>query len=110
MEADVSKAISVIKAAGVEVITLDELITRGKAAPIAPTPPKPTDIAIIMYTSGTTGMPKGVKLSHSNLVATVSGLEHKLAQLFGTDDLSSEVHHLAILPSLTFLPSYHRSI
>jgi long-chain acyl-CoA synthetase len=35
----------------------------------APTPPGPDDIATIIYTSGTTGAPKGVMLTHWNLVS-----------------------------------------
>lgn len=33
--------------------------------------PTPHDTAIIMYTSGSTGMPKGVVMSHQNVLATM---------------------------------------
>ncbi|XP_069684271.1 fatty acid CoA ligase Acsl3-like isoform X3 [Periplaneta americana] len=34
-------------------------------------PPSPDDIAIIMYTSGTTGVPKGVLITHRNMMGTM---------------------------------------
>ncbi|KAI9318729.1 hypothetical protein BX666DRAFT_2026157 [Dichotomocladium elegans] len=35
--------------------------------------PQPEDIATICYTSGTTGVPKGVVLTHANCVASIAG-------------------------------------
>ncbi len=35
---------------------------------------QPEDLATIVYTSGTTGQPKGVKLTHGNLMAAVTAL------------------------------------
>ncbi len=60
-----------IKAAhpNLKLYTLDELKQLGKDYPVDPNPPSPDDLCCIMYTSGSTGNPKGVLLTHSNLVA-----------------------------------------
>jgi long-chain acyl-CoA synthetase len=40
---------------------------------------KPTDLAAVVYTSGTTGRPKGVMLSHANVVANVKACHGRVA-------------------------------
>ena len=43
------------------------------------------DIAVLPYSSGTTGVPKGVKLTHRNLVANMAQLDHPVME-FMTDE------------------------
>jgi Long-chain acyl-CoA synthetases (AMP-forming) len=42
---------------------------QGEENLVEPVPPKPEDLCCIMYTSGTTGPPKGVPLTHANVIA-----------------------------------------
>ena len=46
-----------------------EYAALARAEPIAPAETGPLDIAWLFYTSGTTGQPKGVMISHANLLA-----------------------------------------
>lgn len=43
-----------------------------------PAPPIATDVAAIVYTSGTTGKPKGVMLTHANVMADVGAFFERL--------------------------------
>lgn len=68
-------AVSQIKQCGMFVHTWDEFVEMGKQnssqdGDVAPTP---EDIACIMYTSGTSGTPKGVLISHRAIVSGISG-------------------------------------
>ena len=62
-----------LKEAGVDVQTIDECIETGAKSEKELCNPTPEDIAVIMYTSGTTGTPKGVMLTHANLTAISAG-------------------------------------
>jgi 1-acyl-sn-glycerol-3-phosphate acyltransferase len=53
------------------VATADELESAGKPAPPAP---RAADIALLQYTSGSTGNPKGVILTHANLLANIRAM------------------------------------
>jgi long-chain acyl-CoA synthetase len=88
-----TEVVDALKKAGLNVLNLDELEALGQSHPADPVPPKPEDLACIMYTSGSTGNPKGVMLTHANIVAAVAGVQHILTQHMTTNET-----YLAYLP------------
>jgi long-chain acyl-CoA synthetase len=84
-------------AASVSVTLLADRLAQGEAATgLVQTqlPPAPDELAALVYTSGTTGMPKGVMLSHDNVLENVKATLKRVAPR--PDDLF-----------LSFLPLSH---
>lgn len=57
---------------------------------------KKSDICTIMYTSGTTGDPKGVMISNESIISLISGVQHLLESL--NEELSQKDVYLSYLP------------
>ncbi|WIW45899.1 AMP-binding protein [Bradyrhizobium sp. 62B] len=78
------------------IVGLDHWLAQapGASAPLADVAIEPHDLAAIVYTSGTTGRPKGVMLSHGNVVANVKAIARRI---------EAEPHDVF----LSFLPLSH---
>ena len=81
-------------AAVVSVLSLADWLAQAKKRPSMHTPPCAADMACIVYTSGTTGKPKGVVLTHRNVVSDVKAVMARIQAL--PDDVF-----------LSFLPLSH---
>ncbi|XP_027693196.1 long-chain-fatty-acid--CoA ligase 1 isoform X1 [Vombatus ursinus] len=60
------------KKCGVDIMSMKALEDLGRTNRRKPKPPSPGDLAVICFTSGTTGNPKGALLTHQNIVSDCS--------------------------------------
>lgn len=89
LQPDLPKLQHIIVVDGEGERSFDKLVMNSAAAPIGAaeaTPPATAEMAVLMYTSGTTGEPKGVMHSFNTLIAC----SHALGTRFGLD--ADDVH------------------
>lgn len=87
-----------IKAAGIGIkpYSWNEFLHMGKENPTEIFPPQALNICTIMYTSGTSGDPKGVVLTHENIAFFIRGIDLFLDQL--EDKMTENDVYLSFLP------------
>lgn len=86
-------------ASDVPVLQLPDTPAPGPADPEAPwAPPAPADLAYILFTSGTTGRPKGVPIRHDNIVPYI--LYNRARYRVGPRSRLSQTFDLTFDPSV----------
>jgi long-chain acyl-CoA synthetase len=83
--------VSEARSFGIDLLSWQDLIARGRNSPKPLRVPKSSDVFTISYTSGTTGNPKGAILTHGAMVASLAGISTHFRLV--PDDV-----HLSFLP------------
>jgi len=94
------KAKAALVAAGITIHLMDDLIAVGAEAPQPATPASSDDTAVLMYTSGTCGNPKGVLISHKAILSVVGATasDSSATTFKGTRYIRPSAVYLAYLP------------
>jgi long-chain acyl-CoA synthetase len=82
----------------VELEELEQLVAGHSAAPRPQPLASGDDICEIIYTSGTTAEPRGVVLTHRNLLANLAPLEEEIAKYLKWERLVHPLRFLNLLP------------
>jgi long-chain acyl-CoA synthetase len=77
---------------------LAESLARHSAEPNSPVQIEPADALEIVFTSGTTAEPKGVVISHGNVLANIEPLESEIRRYLKYERLVHPVRFLNLLP------------
>ncbi|KAF8725774.1 hypothetical protein HU200_020329 [Digitaria exilis] len=81
---------------GIKLYSWNDFLKVGKDNPRQPCPPQANDICTIMYTSGTSGLPKGVMLTHESHAMYVKGVDLFMDQF--DDKMTTDDVFLSFLP------------
>lgn len=81
---------------GAKSYSWNEFLQMGKESLVKPQPPQPFDICTIMYTSGTSGFPKGVILTHDNIATNIRGVDLFMEQF--EDKMTVDDVYISFLP------------
>nr|CDS30767.1 long chain fatty acid coenzyme A ligase 5 [Hymenolepis microstoma] len=85
------------KVQGVQLLTFEEVLALGVDGAQSGKLPEPDDLHLICYTSGTTGVAKGVMITHRMIVSVIAGFD-------------MDLQHVNIVPGdyyISFLPLAH---
>ena len=88
-----------IESMGVPVFSFADLIQVGAKNPKGPQKSSPDDTCTLMYTSGTTGTPKGVVIKQSNIMSQMSSVR------IGLKQTGNDVHPDDVF--ISYLPLAH---
>lgn len=93
----------------VRILPFKEVIRLGEMSSKCGMPPKPQDTAIVMYTSGSTGPPKGVQMTHENVMSSMLGYT-TVAEIYDSDVYMAYLplaHVLEFIGGSSFVFSSH---
>jgi long-chain acyl-CoA synthetase len=83
---------------GLPLEDLSELVLSNSSEPYVTVEIDPSDVAEVIFTSGTTAEPKGVCLTHRNLLANINPLEPQIQKYLKYERLVHPVRFLNLLP------------